>query len=131
MSSEKLALVIGCLATAPACGGATFGPAPEISELAFDPLVPSDTTRLVGTVHVQDSLGLTALMVEITVVGPESTEALPPRAVDSPVVGQVEATIPLRISAKRDFATGSYQIVVTLTEDGVPSNALASDFMVQ
>jgi len=126
-SPLRLALVL----VVSACGSANLGPAPEISDLTLQSPDPSDTTRVRGSVHVTDPLGLTALVVKITVNGPTSSVALPPLTVESTVEGQHDATVTFGLNSKGDFASGTYQVAVTVTEAGVPSNSLMSTMLVE
>lgn len=61
-----------------ACGSPNFGPTPTISDLTIQSLLPSDTTRVAGSVHVVDPFGLTALAVNVTITGASGTQSLPP-----------------------------------------------------
>jgi hypothetical protein len=116
----------------PACSSTTYlGPAPEITDLSVQPLDPSDTTRISGSVHVQDPEGLTTLLVNVTIDGGGKTVSLPPASIDTTVVGQLEATVGFRVKSKTDFGSGTYRMTVTLTEAGTPSNPLTSTFVVQ
>jgi hypothetical protein len=131
MELGKLTLVLGCSFMVLACSGRDLGPAPVISDLTLQSPVASDTTRVEGTVLVKDPLGLTTLMLSLTVNGPGPTEALPPFAIDSTVEGQLVATVAFNLRSTHAFQSGTYQLVVTLTEDGTPSNSLTSTLVVQ
>jgi hypothetical protein len=124
-------LLTPCALAVCACSGQGFGPAPEISELAFESVVPSDTTHIVGTVHVSDPAGLSALTVNVTIIGPRSTVALPPTPILSTVEGQTEAMVEFKVKDKRAFGGGTYAIAVTLTEEGTPSNELTAPMVVE
>jgi hypothetical protein len=124
-------ILLGLLLFGPACSGADLGPAPVIDSLTFQSPVASDTTHIKGTVHVKDPLGLTTLATNLTVLGPGPAVALPPLAVESTVEGQLEATVGFTVKSKAAFQSGTYRIVVTLTEDGTPSNALTGTVVVE
>jgi hypothetical protein len=113
------------------CGSPDLGPAPTISDLTLQSPDPSDTTRVRGSVHVADPLGLTALVVNLTIDSPTSSSALPPITVDTTVEGQLDATVTFGFKSKGDFESGTYQIVVTATEAGIPSNSLTSTMLVE
>jgi hypothetical protein len=127
-------LIFACALLAPAasgCGAEDYGPTPVISDLTLQSPDPSDTTRIHGTVHVTDPAGLTLLTVNLTVSGNGPTQVVTPIPVDTPVIGQLEATVGFKLASKADFASGTYQVTVTVTEAGMTSNALTSPMLVE
>jgi len=114
-----------------ACSSSSAAPdAPVISGFTMMSPVPAGTTLITGNVSVEDTSGLADVTVDMTITG--NGVDLP---ISSPVPGGsaalTSAMVPLEVEVSAAIPAGSYNVTLTLSEDGVKSNVLTTTVVMQ
>ena len=127
---KQVMMLVALLAVA-ACSSGKSAPAPVISNFTLTSPLPAGTTTVSGNLDVTDTGGLGDVTLTIGISGNGVAQPLPPSPVQGGSSTVTTAMIPMSLTLSTAIPAGTYEVTVTLTDDGVTSNQLSAQLVVQ